>query len=88
MTKAENAFPGADAAYDTMIGRRSVHRLVNERYGLDSMPETAENVTVEFGDTRKTQEPHGVSRIHMALASRQKPWRHRGPVSFTSRSRR
>jgi 3-oxoadipyl-CoA thiolase len=65
MPKAESAFSRASAVYDTTIGWRFVNRLMKERYGVDSMPETAENVAAEFGIEREAQD-------RMALASQLK----------------
>jgi len=65
MPKAETAFGRANAVYDTTIGWRFVNRLMQERYGVDSMPETAENVAAEFGIERAAQD-------RMALASQLK----------------
>jgi acetyl-CoA C-acetyltransferase len=65
MPKAESAFARANAVYDTTIGWRFVNKLMKEQYGVDSMPETAENVAAEFGIEREAQD-------EMALASQQK----------------
>jgi 3-oxoadipyl-CoA thiolase len=65
MPKAESAFSRANAVYDTTIGWRFVNRLMKERYGVDSMPETAENVAADFGIEREAQD-------RMALASQRK----------------
>jgi acetyl-CoA C-acetyltransferase len=65
MPKAESAFSRANSIQDTTIGWRFVNRLMQERYGVDSMPETAENVATEFGIGRSAQD-------RMALASQQK----------------
>jgi 3-oxoadipyl-CoA thiolase len=65
MPKAEGAFSRANAVYDTTIGWRFVNRLMKEQYGVDSMPETAENVAVQFGIGREAQD-------RMALASQTK----------------
>src|SRR3954452_779415 len=65
MPKAESAFSRSNAVYDTTIGWRFVNRLMKEKYGVDSMPETAENVAAEFGIERAAQD-------RMALASQQK----------------
>ena len=65
MPKAESAFSRTNAVYDTTIGWRFVNRLMKERYGVDSMPETAENVAAEFGIEREAQD-------RMALASQLK----------------
>ena len=65
MPKAESAFSRAHAVYDTTIGWRFVNRLMKEKYGVDSMPETAENVATEYGIEREAQD-------RMALASQLK----------------
>jgi len=65
MPKAESAFSRANAVYDTTIGWRFVNKRLKELYGVDSMPETAENVAVEHKIGREAQD-------RMALASQQK----------------
>jgi acetyl-CoA C-acetyltransferase len=65
MPKAESAFSRANAVHDTTIGWRFVNRRMKELYGVDSMPETAENVAVEHKIGREAQD-------RMALASQQK----------------
>ena len=54
--KAESAFSRSNAVYDTTIGWRFINRLMKERYGVDSMPETAENVARDFGIEREAQD--------------------------------
>ncbi|MBV8211132.1 MAG: 3-oxoadipyl-CoA thiolase [Burkholderiaceae bacterium] len=56
MPKAETAFARTNAVYDTTIGWRFVNALMKQRYGVDSMPETAENVAAEFGIEREAQD--------------------------------
>jgi acetyl-CoA C-acetyltransferase len=65
MPKAESAFSRSNAVYDTTIGWRFVNPLMKQQYGIDSMPETAENVAAEFGIEREAQD-------RMALASQTK----------------
>jgi len=65
MPKAETAFSRSNAVYDTTIGWRLVNKLMKERYGVDSMPETAENVAADFKIERDAQD-------RMALASQLK----------------
>ncbi|MEJ7931163.1 3-oxoadipyl-CoA thiolase [Ramlibacter sp. AN1015] len=65
MPKAESAFARANAVYDTTIGWRFVNKLMKEQYGIDSMPETAENVATDFRIEREAQD-------RMALASQQR----------------
>jgi acetyl-CoA C-acetyltransferase len=56
MPKAETAFSRANAVYDTTIGWRFVNPLMKQQYGVDSMPETAENVAQDFGIERDAQD--------------------------------
>jgi acetyl-CoA acyltransferase len=65
MPKAESAFSRANAVYDTTIGWRFVNKLMKAQYGVDSMPETAENVAVDHQIEREAQD-------RMALASQLK----------------
>ncbi len=65
MPKAESAFSRSNAVYDTTIGWRFVNKRMKEMHGVDSMPETAENVAMEFGIERAAQD-------RMALASQTK----------------
>ncbi|UOB06425.1 3-oxoadipyl-CoA thiolase [Diaphorobacter sp.] len=65
MPKAESAFSRSNAVYDTTIGWRFINKLMKAQYGVDSMPETAENVADDFKIEREAQD-------RMALASQQK----------------
>ena len=56
MPKAESAFSRNNAVYDTTIGWRFVNKLMKAQYGVDSMPETAENVATDFGIEREAQD--------------------------------
>ena len=56
MPKAETAFSRKAEIYDTTIGWRFVNPLMKPRYGIDSMPETGENVAAEFGISRADQD--------------------------------
>jgi acetyl-CoA acyltransferase len=56
MGKATTAFSRSLEFFDTTIGWRFVNPLLEERYGVDSMPETAENVAEEFGISREDQD--------------------------------
>jgi 3-oxoadipyl-CoA thiolase len=56
MPKAESAFSRSNAVYDTTIGWRFVNKLMKEQYGVDSMPETADNVAADFGIERAAQD--------------------------------
>jgi 3-oxoadipyl-CoA thiolase len=54
--KADSAYARSAAIYDSTIGWRFVNPLMKEKYGVDSMPETAENVAVEFKIARADQD--------------------------------
>ncbi len=56
MPKAESAFSRSNAVYDTTIGWRFVNKLMKQQYGVDSMPETADNVAAEFSIGRADQD--------------------------------
>jgi len=56
MPKAESAFSRNNAVYDTTIGWRFVNKLMKAQYGVDSMPETAENVAVDYKIEREAQD--------------------------------
>ncbi|MGZ8273999.1 MAG: 3-oxoadipyl-CoA thiolase [Burkholderiaceae bacterium] len=56
MPKADTAFARTNAVYDTTIGWRFVNPLLKKQYGIDSMPETAENVAADFGIARTDQD--------------------------------
>ena len=56
MPKADTAFSRSNAVYDTTIGWRFINKRMKELYGVDSMPETAENVAAEFKIEREAQD--------------------------------
>jgi acetyl-CoA acetyltransferase family protein len=56
MPKADSAFSREAQIFDTTIGWRFVNRLMKQQYGVDSMPETGENVAAEFGISREDQD--------------------------------
>ena len=56
MPKAESAFSRSNAVYDTTIGWRFINKLMKQQYGVDSMPETADNVAAEFAIGRTDQD--------------------------------
>ncbi|MFM2275270.1 MAG: 3-oxoadipyl-CoA thiolase [Pseudomonadota bacterium] len=65
MPKMDAAFSRTNAVYDTTIGWRFINRLMKEKYGVDAMPETAENVAADYNVSREAQD-------RMALASQMK----------------
>jgi 3-oxoadipyl-CoA thiolase len=72
MPKAESAFSRANAVYDTTIGWRFVNKLMKEQYGVDSMPETAENVAADFGIEREAQDRMALASQLKAVAAQQR----------------
>jgi acetyl-CoA C-acetyltransferase len=56
MPKATSAFARENALFDTTIGWRFVNPAMKAQYGVDSMPETAENVADDFGISRADQD--------------------------------
>ena len=56
MGKSESAFSRAAQMYDTTIGWRFVNQLMKEKYGVDAMPETAENVAKDYNISREDQD--------------------------------
>jgi acetyl-CoA C-acetyltransferase len=71
MPKAESAFSRSNAVYDTTIGWRFINRLMKERHGVDSMPETAENVATEFRIEREAQDRMALASQTKAVAAQQ-----------------
>ena len=56
MPKAETAFSRGNAVYDTTIGWRFVNRKLKDQYGVDSMPQTADNVAEDHDVSREDQD--------------------------------
>jgi len=56
MPKATTAFSRANAVYDTTIGWRFVNPKLEAKYGIDSMPQTADNVAADYGISREDQD--------------------------------
>jgi 3-oxoadipyl-CoA thiolase len=77
LSKAETAFSRAAKVEDTTIGWRFVNPLMKARYGIDSMPETAENVASDFGISRADQDA-------LALRSQQRWNRANGAGLFAT----
>jgi acetyl-CoA acetyltransferase len=88
MSRAPFVMPKADSAFSrTQRGLRHHHRLALRQprmkalYGVDSMPETAENVATDFGIEREAQD-------RMALRSQRNACRRSRPAGWRPRSRR
>lgn len=69
MGKAESGFSRAAKVEDTTIGWRFVNPLMRGQYGVDSMPETAENVAAEYRISREDQDKMGLASQTKALAA-------------------
>ncbi len=72
MGKAETAFSRKAELYDTTIGWRFINRKMQDLYGVDAMPETAENVAEDFNVTRADQDAfalHSQEKAARAIAS-------------------
>ncbi len=69
MPKAESAFSRTNTVYDTTIGWRFVNQLMKEMYGVDSMPETAENVATDYKIERLAQDKMALSSQLKAVAA-------------------
>jgi acetyl-CoA acyltransferase len=71
LPKAESAFSRNAEIYDTTIGWRLVNPAMKAQYGVDSMPETGENVAQEFGVSRAAQDAFAVRSQDRAVAAQQ-----------------
>ncbi|MBW7836283.1 MAG: 3-oxoadipyl-CoA thiolase [Sphingomonadales bacterium] len=69
MGKADSAFSRAAEIYDTTIGWRFVNKLMQKQYGIDSMPETAENVAEDFRISRADQDVFALRSQQRAVAA-------------------
>jgi 3-oxoadipyl-CoA thiolase len=69
MGKADSAFSRRAEIFDTTIGWRFVNPLMKRQFGIDSMPETAENVADDFGISRADQDAFAVRSQNRAAAA-------------------
>jgi 3-oxoadipyl-CoA thiolase len=69
MPKADTAFSRSNAVYDTTIGWRFVNPKMKAKYGIDAMPETAENVAEDFKVSRGDQDAFALRSQQRALAA-------------------
>ncbi len=72
MPKAESAFSRSNAIYDTTIGWRFINKQMKAAYGVDAMPETAENVARDYGISREDQDRMALASQQKALAAQQR----------------
>ncbi|MCB1463682.1 MAG: 3-oxoadipyl-CoA thiolase [Nitratireductor sp.] len=71
MPKADTAFSRTAEIYDTTIGWRFVNPLLKKQYGVDSMPETGENVAEDFKVSRADQDAFAVRSQDKAVAAQE-----------------
>ncbi len=71
MPKADAAFSRNAEIYDTTIGWRFVNPVMKKQYGIDSMPETAENVAEDFSITRADQDAFALRSQNKAAAAQE-----------------
>jgi acetyl-CoA acyltransferase len=69
MPKADTAFSRNAEIYDTTIGWRFINPLIKSQYGVDSMPETGENVAADFHVSREDQDAFALRSQHKAAAA-------------------
>ena len=69
MPKMDSAFGRNNAVYDTTIGWRFVNKLMKEKFGVDSMPETAENVATDYKIEREAQDRMALNSQLRAVAA-------------------
>ena len=69
MPKADTAFSRSTAVFDTTIGWRFINDRLKANYGIDSMPETAENVAEEFDISRADQDAFAMESQRRAAAA-------------------
>ena len=71
MSKADSAFGRNVEMFDTTIGWRFVNPLMKAQYGIDSMPETAENVAADYNVSRRDQDAFALRSQERAIAAQQ-----------------
>jgi len=71
MGKADSAFSRNATLYDTTIGWRFVNPRMQEKYGVDAMPETAENVAEDYGISRADQDKFALASQLKAAAAQE-----------------
>lgn len=71
MPKADTAFSRSAEIFDTTIGWRFVNPLLKRQYGIDSMPETAENVAEQFQISRQDQDAFALRSQQRASVAQQ-----------------
>jgi 3-oxoadipyl-CoA thiolase len=88
MGKAEAAFQRSAEIYDTTIGWRFVNPLMKAQYGVDSMPETGENVAAEFQVSREDQDAFALRSQQRAVRAQETGYFDREIVPITIKGRK
>lgn len=88
MPKAETAFSRANEVFDTTIGWRFINPLLKKQYGVDSMPETGENVAEDFQISREDQDAFALRSQERAAAAQKSGRLAREIVPVTIRQRK
>ncbi|GGB42802.1 acetyl-CoA acetyltransferase [Roseibium aquae] len=88
MPKAETAFSRSAEIFDTTIGWRFVNPLMKRQYGIDSMPETGENVAEDFQISRADQDAFAVRSQARAVAAQENGRLAKEIVAVTIRQRK
>ena len=71
MPKMDAAFSRTNVVYDTTIGWRFINKLMKEKYGVDAMPETAENLANDYNISREAQDRMALVSQMKAVAAQQ-----------------
>ncbi|HEV2514079.1 MAG TPA: 3-oxoadipyl-CoA thiolase [Devosia sp.] len=71
LPKADTAFSRNAELYDTTIGWRFINPLMKQQYGVDSMPETGENVAADYKVSREDQDAFALRSHRRAVAAQQ-----------------
>lgn len=74
MPKADSAWSRNGAVVDTTLGWRFVNPLMKQQFGIDSMPETAENVAAQFGVARADQDAFALRSQQRTAAAQARGW--------------
>ncbi len=74
MPKAESAFSRLNSVEDTTIGWRFINPLMKQKYGVDSMPETAENVAEQFNISREDQDAYALRSQQRYVTAMETGW--------------
>ncbi len=87
MPKAEAAFSRKAEIFDTTIGWRFVNPMIKAQYGIDSMPETAENVAEDYGISRADQDAFALRSQEKAAGAADRLAQEIVPVTIQQRKR-